>query len=102
MDGIQGRALRRKSRGNPVGINKTLGCAFIPMGGPQAHDQLIGKVSQSVSASQSNPQVTLAWSEGCSRGTSGIPWFGGRIFALLVLGPASNRTVLVLPQMLML
>jgi len=33
--------LRRKSRGNPFGINKPWQCAFIPMGGPQAHGKLI-------------------------------------------------------------
>jgi hypothetical protein len=34
-------ALRRKSRGNPFGINKPWQCAFIPMGGQQAHGKLI-------------------------------------------------------------
>src|SRR5882762_8460719 len=31
---------RRKSRGNPLGINKPWQCAFIPMGGPQAHGKI--------------------------------------------------------------
>ena len=34
-------ALRRKLRGNPFGINRPWQCAFIPMGGPQAHGKLI-------------------------------------------------------------
>jgi hypothetical protein len=39
------------------------------------------------SASQGNPQVTLGVARWLfERVTSGIPWLGGRIFVLLVLG----------------
>ena len=43
-------ALPRKSRGNPSGINKPWQCAFIPMGGPQAHGKLIEKITESFQA----------------------------------------------------
>jgi hypothetical protein len=87
MDGIQGVSLRRKSRGNPFGIKKILGCAFIPTGGPQAHDKLIGKVSPSSLSFTRQPSGHAGRGPMVVRaGTSGIPWLGGRIFVLLVLG----------------
>jgi hypothetical protein len=55
------------------------------------------------SASQGNPQVTLAWPQGLfERVHQAFPGSAGEFLPYLFSGPASNRTVSVLPQRLML
>jgi hypothetical protein len=103
MDGIQGCHSVESRVATRLESIRPWDALSSPIGGPQAHDKPMGKVSSS-SLSFTRQRSGHA---GVARGLfervhQAFPWLGGRIFVLLVLGPASNRTVSVLPQLLML